>query len=405
MQRINKKKKKKRGDNMEYKRIFLIVMDSVGIGNAKDADKFHDKGANTLEHIIEKTNIQLPNFKQLGLYNLLHHTDDKTIACYTTMEEISNGKDTLTGHLEMMGIITKVPFKTFTETGFPKELIQELEEKTGRKVIGNKNASGTAIIEELGQAHMQTGAMIVYTSADSVLQIAAHEDIIPLKELYHICEIAREITKKPEYKVGRIIARPFIGTPGNFTRTANRHDYALDPAGITDLDELKRIGLDIISIGKISDIFNHRGITKSIKTKDNLDGIQKIIKVMDQDFHGLCFANLNDFDSKYGHRRNVEGYANALQELDSYIPEMIEHLKQDDLLIFTADHGNDPTWTGTDHTRENVPLFIYNKSLSHGKRLTIRKTFADLGETIVDNFHGVKKEIGTSFLNEIESSD
>lgn len=390
---------------MEYKRIFLIVMDSVGIGNAKDADKFHDKGANTLEHIIEKTNIQLPNFKQLGLYNLLHHTDDKTIACYTTMEEISNGKDTLTGHLEMMGIITKVPFKTFTETGFPKELIQELEEKTGRKVIGNKNASGTAIIEELGQAHMQTGAMIVYTSADSVLQITAHEDIIPLKELYHICEIAREITKKPEYKVGRIIARPFIGTPGNFTRTANRHDYALDPAGITDLDELKRIGLDIISIGKISDIFNHRGITKSIKTKDNLDGIQKIIKVMDQDFRGLCFANLNDFDSKYGHRRNVEGYANALQELDSYIPEMIEHLKQDDLLIFTADHGNDPTWTGTDHTRENVPLFIYNKSFSIGKRLAIRKTFADLGETIVDNFHGVKKEIGTSFLNEIESSD
>lgn len=390
---------------MEYKRIFLIVMDSVGIGNAKDADKFHDKGANTLEHIIEKTNIQLPNFKQLGLYNLLHHTDDKTIACYTTMEEISNGKDTLTGHLEMMGIITKVPFKTFTETGFPKELIQELEEKTGRKVIGNKNASGTAIIEELGQAHMQTGAMIVYTSADSVLQIAAHEDIIPLKELYHICEIAREITKKPEYKVGRIIARPFIGTPGNFIRTANRHDYALDPAGITDLDELKRIGLDIISIGKISDIFNHRGITKSIKTKDNLDGIQKIIKAMDQDFHGLCFANLNDFDSKYGHRRNVEGYANALQELDSYIPEMIEHLKQDDLLIFTADHGNDPTWTGTDHTRENVPLFIYNKSFSIGKRLAIRKTFADLGETIVDNFHGVKKEIGTSFLNEIESSD
>ena len=400
-----KKKKEEKRKNMEYKRIFLVVMDSVGMGRAKDAANYEDEGANTLGHILEQTKIELPNLKQLGLYNLLYDQDEPCNGCYTNMEEVSNGKDTLTGHSEMMGIITKVPFKTFTETGFPKELIKELEEKTGRKVIGNKNASGTEIIEELGKEHMETGAMIVYTSADSVLQIAAHEDIIPLKELYHICEIAREITKKPEYKVGRIIARPFIGTPGNFTRTSNRHDYALDPSGITDLDELKRIGLDVIAIGKISDIFNHRGITKSIKTQDNLDGIHKIIDTIHTSFHGLCFANLNDFDSKYGHRRNVEGYANALKELDNHIPEILQQLKEDDLFILTADHGNDPTWKGTDHTRENVPLLIYSKHLSNPGRIPTRKTFADLGETIVDNFQGVKKEVGTSFLNEITTTN
>lgn len=390
---------------MRYQRIFLVVMDSVGMGRAKDAKIYHDEGANTLGHILEKTHVELPHLNQLGLYNLLHDQEEPSIGCYTNMEEISNGKDTLTGHSEMMGIITKVPFQTFTETGFPKELIQELEEKTGRKVIGNKNASGTAIIEELGPEHIKTGAMIVYTSADSVLQIAAHEEVIPLKELYHICEIAREITKKPEYKVGRVIARPFIGTPGNFVRTANRHDYALDPAGVTDLDELKRLGYDVIAIGKISDIFNHRGITKSIKTQDNLDGIHKIIDTMHTNFHGLCFANLNDFDSKYGHRRNVEGYANALKELDQYIPEMLQSLREDDLFILTADHGNDPTWTGTDHTRENVPLFIYSKKLSKTGRIPTRKTFADLGETIIDNFQGIKKEVGTSFLDDITRKD
>lgn len=390
---------------MRYQRIFLVVMDSVGMGRAKDAKIYHDEGANTLGHILEKTHVELPHLNQLGLYNLLYDQEEPSIGCYTNMEEISNGKDTLTGHSEMMGIITKVPFQTFTETGFPKELIQELEEKTGRKVIGNKNASGTAIIEELGPEHIKTGAMIVYTSADSVLQIAAHEEVIPLKELYHICEIAREITKKPEYKVGRVIARPFSGTPGNFVRTANRHDYALDPAGITDLDELKRLGYDVIAIGKISDIFNHRGITKSIKTQDNLDGIHKIIDTMHTNFHGLCFANLNDFDSKYGHRRNVEGYANALKELDQYIPEMLQSLREDDLFILTADHGNDPTWTGTDHTRENVPLFIYSKKLSKTGRIPTRKTFADLGETIIDNFQGIKKEVGTSFLDDITRKD
>ena len=390
---------------MRYQRIFLVVMDSVGMGRAKDAKIYHDEGANTLGHILEKTHVELHHLNQLGLYNLLYDQEKPSIGCYTNMEEISNGKDTLTGHSEMMGIITKVPFQTFTETGFPKELIQELEEKTGRKVIGNKNASGTAIIEELGPEHIKTGAMIVYTSADSVLQIAAHEEVIPLKELYHICEIAREITKKPEYKVGRVIARPFIGTPGNFVRTANRHDYALDPAGVTDLDELKRLGYDVIAIGKISDIFNHRGITKSIKTQDNLDGIHKIIDTMHTNFHGLCFANLNDFDSKYGHRRNVEGYANALKELDQYIPEMLQSLREDDLFILTADHGNDPTWTGTDHTRENVPLFIYSKKLSKTGRIPTRKTFADLGETIIDNFQGIKKEVGTSFLDDITRKD
>lgn len=385
----------------KFKRIFLVVMDSVGMGNAEDAEKFGDKGANTLTHILEQTNVELTNLKKMGLYNLLYDEKEPVEGHYTNMEEVSNGKDTLTGHLEMMGLITTVPFQTFTKTGFPSELIEELEKRTGRKVIGNKDASGTAIIEELGEEHMNSGSMIVYTSADSVLQIAAHEEVIPLKELYQICEIARELTKDPKYLVGRIIARPFIGTPGNFTRTSNRHDYALDPVSKTDLDELKRIGLDVIAIGKISDIFNHRGVTKSIKTKDNLDGIQKIIDTMKENFHGLCFANLNDFDSKYGHRRNVEGYANALKELDNKVPELLENLREDDLLILTADHGNDPTWTGTDHTRENVPLLIYTKENTTGKQIPTRNSFADLGETIIDNFQGVSNEVGRSFLDEL----
>lgn len=385
----------------KFKRIFVIVMDSVGMGRAHDAEKFGDVGSNTLGHILEKTNVELPNFEKLGLYNLLYDKENPCTGIYTNMVEVSNGKDTLTGHLEMMGIITSVPFQTFTKNGFPKELMEELEKRTGRKVIGNKDASGTAIIEELGEEHMKSGSMIVYTSADSVLQIAAHEDIIPLKELYQICSIAREITKDPKYLVGRIIARPFIGTPGNFTRTPNRHDYALDPVAKTDLDEITRIGLDVISIGKISDIFNHRGVTKSIKTKDNLDGIHKIIEVEKSKFHGLCFANLNDFDSKYGHRRYVEGYAHALKELDEHLPEILENLTDNDLCIFTADHGNDPTWTGTDHTRENVPLLIYSKKLSKTGRIPTRESYADLGETIVDNFQGVKKEVGNSFLNEL----
>lgn len=382
----------------KYNRIFLIVMDSVGIGHAIDADKFKDFGSNTVKHIVEKTKVELPNLSKLGLLNLAFDREDETISVYTKAKEISNGKDTLTGHLEMMGIETSIPFKTFTETGFPKELIMELETRTGRRVIGNKNASGTEIIKELGEEHMKTGNIIVYTSADSVLQIAAHEDVVPLEELYDICEIAREITMKDEWKVGRIIARPFKGEYP-FERTSNRHDYALDPAGTTYLDLMKDAGLDTICIGKISDIFNNCGVTETIKTKDNLDGINKILEVEKKDFKGLCFANLNDFDSKYGHRRDVEGYSNALKELDDYIPEIINNLKHDDLLIITADHGNDPTWRGTDHTRENIPVLIYNSNLK-GKKIDDLECFADIGKTIANNFC-IDGELGNSFLNKI----
>lgn len=383
-----------------FKRIFLIVMDSVGIGEAKDADKFDDLNTNTVKHIIENTNVELPNFKKLGLLNLINHTNENTIGYYTRGNEVSNGKDTLTGHLEMMGVITEKPFKTFLTTGFPKELIDELEEKTGRKVIGNIAASGTEIIEDLGEEHMKTGSIIVYTSADSVLQIAAHEDIVPLEELYKICEIARKITLKNEWKVGRVIARPFIGTPGNFTRTPNRHDYALDPVHETVLDNLKNNNFDVISIGKISDVFNNCGITKSTKTKDNLDGINTIIKTEKENFNGLCFANLNDFDSKYGHRRDVIGYSNALKELDDNIPAIINDLRFDDLLIFVADHGNDPTYKGTDHTRENIPVLIYSKKLKSNGLLDELNSFSDVGATIADNFN-VNIVTGTSFLNKI----
>ena len=386
-----------------FKRIFLVVLDSVGIGQAKDAFLFNDLEANTLLHTLISTNGTLPNLERMGLLDLIKKSKDnlKRDSYHMKASCISAGKDTLTGHLEMMGIKTKKPLKTFTETGFPKELIKELEDKTGRKVIGNISASGTAIIEQLGEEHIKTGSIIVYTSADSVLQIAAHEEVIPLQELYKICEIAREITLKDEWKVGRIIARPFIGTPGNFIRTSNRHDYALDPPGKTILDELKETSLDVIAIGKISDIFNNRGITKSIKTKDNLDGIEKIKNTMQEDFTGLCFANLNDFDSKYGHRRDPIGYMKALKEVDDNINSLKDNLNMDDLLIITADHGNDPTFKGTDHTREMTPVLVYNKNFKTPSLLEDLETFADIGSTIADNFN-IKIIMGKSFLEKLK---
>lgn len=385
----------------KYKRIFLIVLDSVGIGGAIDEKKFGDINVNTLLHTLEVTNGKLPHLEKMGLMNLINNQDSESDSYYTRAICQSCGKDTLTGHLEMMGVLTTKPLKTFTETGFPKELIQELEEKTGRKVIGNISASGTEIIEKLGKEHMETGAIIVYTSADSVLQIAAHEDIVPLNELYKICEIARNITLKDEWKVGRIIARPFIGQPGNFTRTANRHDYALDPPSKTTLDVLKENNFDVLAIGKISDIFNNCGITQNVKTKDNLDGILKIEEATKEDFTGLCFANLNDFDSKYGHRRNPSGYMNALLEVDNNLDNIKNNLNDDDLLIITADHGNDPTYQGSDHTRENTPVLIYNKNFKNPTRLPNLKTFADLGATIADNFN-LSSFLGTSFLESLK---
>lgn len=383
-----------------FKRIFLVVLDSVGVNHASDSEKFGDFGANTLGHVIEKTGVNLVNLKKMGFVNLALDGNDDVISYYAYGKEISNGKDTLTGHLEMMGIETKKPFKTFTENGFPNELISEIERVTGRGVIGNKSASGTEIIKELGEEHMKTGKIIVYTSADSVLQIACHEDIVPLSELYDICGKAREITLRDEWKVGRIIARPFVGEVGNFTRTSNRHDYALDPSGKTCLDSLKEAGYSVISIGKISDIFNNCGITFSIKTKNNLDGIMKIMETLDNDFTGLCFANLNDFDSSFGHRRDVDGYAKALMEFDSYLPSILDKLNDDDLLILTADHGNDPTWKGTDHTRENIPVSVYNKNFVGKGKIDDLETFADIGASIVDNFN-VKSSLGTSFLGKL----
>jgi len=319
------------------------------------------------------------------------------------MEEASVGKDTMTGHWELMGLHITQPFQTFPN-GFPQPLIDELEKKTGRRVIGNKPASGTVIIEELGKEHLETGALIVYTSADSVLQIAAHEEVVPLDELYEICEIARELTLNEEYLVGRVIARPFIGELGNFVRTENRHDYALKPFDKTVLDTLKENNIDVISLGKIVDIFDGEGITEAIRTKDNDDGMKKLEETMHRSFKGLCFLNLVDFDAKYGHRRNPAGYAEALETFDRQLKDILELIRDDDLLIITADHGNDPTHKGTDHTREYVPLLVYHTAITKGKQLPIRKTFADVGATIAHNFSVSLPKHGTSFLDDIKKT-
>lgn len=388
-----------------FKRVFLIVMDSVGIGEAPDAKEFNDEGADTLGHIAEQMDgLNMPNIGKLGLSNIRKiqgiEKAASPIAHYTKMQEASNGKDTMTGHWEIMGLNIQQPFRTFPD-GFPDELIADLEAKTGRKVIGNKPASGTAIIEELGQKHLETGALIVYTSADSVLQIAAHEEVVPLDELYNICEIARKLTLNEKYMVGRVIARPFIGESGAFQRTANRHDYALKPFGRTVMNELEDADYDVIALGKISDIYDNEGVTEAIRTIDNEDGMTKLIDSMSKDFTGLNFLNLVDFDAKYGHRRDPEGYGKALEAFDARLPEMMNRLNEDDLLIITADHGNDPIHHGTDHTREYVPLLIYHTNMNQGKELALRETFADIGATIADNFNIKMPEHGKSFLNNI----
>ena len=389
-----------------FNRIFLIVMDSVGIGEAPDAEKFGDKGSDTFGHIAEAMNgLNMPNMEKLGLSNIREikgiKKQEKPLAYYTKMQEASNGKDTMTGHWEIMGLNIQTPFRVFPE-GFPDELLSELESRTGRKIIGNKPASGTEILVELGQEHMETGALIVYTSADSVLQIAAHEEIVPLDELYRICEIARELTLDEKYMVGRIIARPFIGEPGNFKRTANRHDYALKPFGRTVMNELKDAGYDVIAIGKISDIYDGEGVTQSLRTVSNMDGMDKLLDTLDMDFTGLSFLNLVDFDALYGHRRDPIGYGKALEEYDSRLTEVFEKLQDDDLLIITADHGNDPVHPGTDHTREYVPLLVYTKKMAGGKELPIRETFADIGAAVAENFNIKMPQFGKSFLKEME---
>jgi phosphopentomutase len=388
-----------------YKRIFLIVMDSVGIGESPDAVKFGDKGADTLGHIAERMNgLTMPNMGNLGLSNIREikgiEKAEKPLAYFTKMMEASNGKDTMTGHWEIMGLNIQTPFRVFPD-GFPDELLSELEERTGRKIIGNKPASGTEILDELGEEHMKTGALIVYTSADSVLQIAAHEEIVPIEEQYKICKIARELTLDEKYMVGRVIARPFLGEPGNFKRTANRHDYALKPFDRTVMSEMKDAGLDVIAIGKISDIYDGEGVTQSLRTISNMDGMDKLVQTLDMDFTGMSFLNLVDFDALYGHRRDPEGYGNALEEYDARLPEVFAKLKDDDLLIITADHGNDPVAPGTDHTREYVPLIVYSKKMAEGKELPIRETFADIGATVAENFKVKMPNFGKSFLQEL----
>ena len=382
--------------NYRYKRIFIIVADSMGTGYMKDAKDFGDEGANTLLHIGEKmpNGLNVPTLNSLGLgdFDPIKGTSKVSHpqSFIAKANEVSRGKDTMTGHWEIMGINTQVPFKTFTDTGFPKELIDELEKRTGHKVIGNYAASGTAILEELGEEQCRDGSMIVYTSSDSVLQIAAHEEHFGLDELYRCCEIAREICMKPEWMVGRIIARPYIGTDKtNFKRvTGHRHDLALRPSQKTVMNVLEDHGFMTSCVGKIGDIFDQYGVTKTQKTVSNEDGMDKTInEAKEHDFTGICFVNLVEFDSEYGHRRNPIGYGECIERFDKRVKELIPYLKDDDLLIITADHGNDPTWSGTDHTREKIPLIMYSKSIKDGRLLDERLSFADIGATILKNFH------------------
>lgn len=389
-----------------FKRIFLIVLDSVGVGEAPDAHLYNDIGSHTLGHIAKYMNgLNVPTLERLGLGLITPikgiQAVKKPLAYVSRAAEMSIGKDTMTGHWELMGLHTKRPFKTFPD-GFPHKLIQELEQKTNRPVIGNKVASGTEIIEELGKEHLETGAIIVYTSADSVLQIAAHEDVITIDELYSICDIARKLTLRERYRVGRVIARPFIGKVGNFMRTANRKDYAVKPFAPTVMNHLKNSHYDVISLGKIDDIFDGEGITESYRTENNDDGMRKLMQMMEKKFTGLCFLNLVDFDALYGHRRDPLGYGQAIEQFDKQLDKTLKQLKTDDLLMITADHGNDPTFRGTDHTREYVPLIIYYNNITQGARLADRNTFADVGATIADNFKVKKPVIGSSLINEIK---
>ena len=394
----------------KYKRIFTVVLDSVGIGAAGDAEAFGDAGADTLGHISRQVpGMKIPHLQSLGIANVhrLPHVRaaENTLGYYARLREASNGKDTMTGHWEMMGLHITTPFKTFTETGFPKELIDELSRRTGRVIIGNKSASGTAILDELGEEEIATGHMIVYTSADSVLQICGNEETFGLEELYRCCEIARELTMRDEWKVGRVIARPYVGRKkGEFRRTSNRHDYALKPYGATVLNALKEAGYDVISVGKIADIFDGEGITESNKSKSSVHGMEQTIELAGRDFTGLCFVNLVDFDAQWGHRRNVQGYAEELERFDVRLGQLLPLLRDDDLLILTADHGNDPTFRGTDHTREDVPFLAYSPSMKGHGELPDCDTFAVIGATIADNFGVAMPEgtIGISLLDRLD---
>ena len=394
---------------MAFKRIFGLVMDSVGAGAAPDSEKYGDQGADTLGHVGQfyEGNLQLPNLARLGLSNL-HGTPIMGVpvnpdphAYYGKMQEVSAGKDSMDGHWEMMGLPVTKALSTFPN-GFPQDLLDKLEAFSGRKIIGNRPESGTKIIAELGEQQMQTGDLIVYTSGDSVIQIAAHEDVIPLAELYKICDYARSLVNGPEYLVGRIIARPYVGPDAqHFTRTANRRDFTLEPTGETDLDRLQSAGVHVVGVGKINDIFSGHGIDEGYHNESNMDGMDHVDHVMAEDFEGFCFINLVDFDAMYGHRRNPQGFGQALMDFDQRLGTVLANLRDDDLLLITADHGNDPTYTGSDHTRELVPLLAYSPSFKQGGSLGIRSPFADFGATVLDNFNVAGNGQGHSFLADL----
>lgn len=394
----------------KYKRVFVVVMDSLGVGALPDAADYGDAGTDTLGHISERmSEFHIPNLQKMGIANLHPLKQvaevERPLGYYGYLKEASLGKDTMTGHWEMMGIHVTTPFRTFTETGFPQELLDELSRRTGRTIIGNKSASGTEILDELAEEEIATGHMIVYTSADSVLQICGNEETFGLDELYRCCEIAREITMKDEWKVGRVIARPYVGKKkGEFRRTSNRHDYALKPYGKTALDALKEGGYEVISVGKIYDIFDGEGLTESNKSKSSVHGMEQTIEIAGRDFEGLCYTNLVDFDALWGHRRDVEGYAQEIEKFDVKLGELLGMLKGDDLLVITADHGNDPTHTGTDHTREMVPFLAYSPSMKGNGKLADSDTFAVIGATIADNFNVEMPQgtIGTSVLEKLK---
>lgn len=397
----------------EFQRVFVVVLDSLGVGAMADSPEYGDVGVDTLGHISQRVEeFHIPNLQKLGLANLHPLKQVEAVSQpagrFCRLREASRGKDTMTGHWEMMGLYVTKPFVTFTDHGFPPELIRELEQRTGRKIIGNKSASGTEILEELGEEEIREGHLIVYTSADSVLQICGNEETMGLENLYRYCEIARELTMRDEWKVGRVIARPYTGTKrGEFKRTANRHDYALKPFGRTVLNALKDGGYDVISVGKIFDIFDGEGLTESNKSKSSVHGMEQTIEIAGRDFTGLCFVNLVDFDALWGHRRNPEGYAAEIERFDAKLGELLERLGEDDLLLLTADHGNDPTYTGTDHTREMVPLVAWSPRFTRGGPLKDQDTFAVIGATIAENFQVPMPEgtIGHSILSQLRDAE
>mgnify|MGYP004519440925 FL=1 len=389
-----------------YNRIILLVMDSVGVGHAADAIKFGDEGSNTLGHIESVGGpIRCPNLKSLGLARIadISEYDEPVVGAYGRMAEMSTGKDTTSGHWEMMGHPVTVPFPTFYD-GFPKELMDTFTKETGYEFLGNEVASGTEIIERLGEEHIRTGKPIVYTSADSVFQIAAHEDVIPLEDLYRICQITRDKVCIGDYYVGRIIARPFVGTPGHFVRTSNRHDYSRMPEKKMVQQALQDFNIPTVAVGKIGDIYAHVGWDESYPTKSNAHGMNVVPYLLGRSFtRGLMMVNLVEFDSLYGHRRNVDGYKRSIENFDYQLGGLLDLLTDDDLLLITADHGNDPTWKGTDHTREMVPLLAYSPSMNHSVALGDRQSFADIGETVLQNFGLEQWSIGTSFLDSLKA--